>query len=173
MGKKRELRLPSHQNQIYRVEHFVEEISDEFHLNDSYFGNIMIAVTEAVENAILHGHGQDPEKLIHIEAEVKPEGLIITVKDEGGGFDFRKYEDINALLSMEGEAKGISLMSSVTDDIKFKEKGTRVEMLFKITGIESETYEKRYRSLQSYHREKSEGTDKVDEKRERDDEAEH
>ena len=66
MKKHRDLKIESSLDEMYQVEQFVEEISEEFLLYGNYFGNILMAVTEAVKNAIIHGNGQDRKKLVRI-----------------------------------------------------------------------------------------------------------
>ena len=54
--KKHTIKIKSDLQEINEVEKFVEAICDYYNINDSYFGNIIVAITEAVENAILHGN---------------------------------------------------------------------------------------------------------------------
>lgn len=50
--------------------------------------DIEIALSEALENAIVHGNGEDPHKLVSVTCRCTPKGEVsITVQDEGQGFD--------------------------------------------------------------------------------------
>jgi serine/threonine-protein kinase RsbW len=81
MKKNREIKIESSLDEMFLVEQFVEEISEEHLLYGNYFGNILMAVTEAVRNAIIHGNGQDKKKFVSIMLENTKEGLWISVLD--------------------------------------------------------------------------------------------
>lgn len=130
--------------ELYLVEQFVEQITDEYLLHDSYFGTITIALIEAVKNAIQHGNGNDPEKKVHILLNAKREGLWISVTDQGDGFDHQKYMDNLDILNMtHPEKRGITLIRSLADEVRFQHKGQVIEMLFRITGIDKSVQEER------------------------------
>jgi len=151
MGKKRELRLPSTTDQIQVIEKFVEEISDEYHLHDSYFGNILIALTEAFDNAVKHGNKGENSKNVHLLVQQKPDGLLFSVIDQGQGFNYKEYDDMDALVE-KGEAtgRGLLLIHSLCDEVTFSNKGRVISMLFRITGIDSDIYEERYTLMHDY-----------------------
>ena len=56
------IEIPSLPENIRIVESFIDNAKERFSLEDDIYGNIMIAVTEAVNNAILHGNGKTPTK---------------------------------------------------------------------------------------------------------------
>lgn len=144
MKKQREVKIESSLDEMYLVEQFVEEISEEFLLYGNYFGNILMAVTEAVKNAIVHGNRQDRKKHVRIMLENTKEGLWIKVIDEGEGFDYKKYsEQGNSEISFGDEKNGLILIKALTDEIKFENNGNTIEMLFKINGIEESIFERR------------------------------
>ncbi|MBE0641973.1 MAG: hypothetical protein IH599_08055, partial [Bacteroidales bacterium] len=60
----RELAIASDLREMHRVEAFIEEISDLFNINHTYFGHLLVAITEAVKNAIVHGNGGDAAKKV-------------------------------------------------------------------------------------------------------------
>lgn len=153
MKKHREVKIESSLNEMFQVEQFVEEISEEFLLYGNYFGNILMAVTEAVKNAIIHGNGQDRKKSVVITHENTKEGLWIIVSDEGKGFDFKKYSEMgNSEISFGSEKNGLILIKALTDEIKFSNNGATIEMLFRINGIEESIFERRVAFMQDFFR---------------------
>ena len=48
--------IPSITENIRIIESFIDNAKEKFNLNDDIYGNIMIAVTESVNNAITHGN---------------------------------------------------------------------------------------------------------------------
>ena len=149
-----ELKFSSSLESIHEVERFVEEISNQYHLNDNYFGNIMVALTEACRNAIIHGNAEDPAKNVHILMESKPEGLTFSVIDQGAGFNYKPYSSLDSLLlSDDIKGRGILLILSVADEVKFSNKGRVIKMLFRIAGVENEVMDERNRLMKEYFKE--------------------
>ena len=153
MKKHRDLKIESSLDEMYQVEQFVEEISEEFLLYGNYFGNILMAVTEAVKNAIIHGNGQDRKKLVRIMLENTKEGLWIRITDEGPGFDYKKYVELGkSEINFGSEKNGIVLIKALTDEVKFQNNGNTIEMLFRINGIEESIFERRVAFMHDFFR---------------------
>lgn len=152
MGRKEKLSLESKQENISSIERFVEEICDYYNINDTYFGNILIALTEAFQNALVHGNENDPSKMIHVVFESKPKGLSFTVKDEGQGFDPETVPDpLDLEISGDTEkGRGIFLMRSLSDKMIVSDDGRSIEMFFRISGIGHEAMKKRISSFNEY-----------------------
>jgi len=153
MKKHKEIKIESSLDEMFQVEQFVEEISEEFLLYGNYFGNILMAVTEAVKNAIIHGNGQDRRKFVRIMLENTKEGLWIKVTDEGEGFDFKQYsEQGSSEISFGDEKNGLILIKALTDEIRFGNSGNTIEMLFRINGIEESIFERRVAFMHDFFR---------------------
>ena len=151
MRKYREIIIKSSLDNLVRVESFIEEIAYQFNLNDSYFGNMLIAVTEAVKNAIVHGNLNNIEREVHVICTSERPGLKFTIVNQGKGFDFSSYLDKNKLLDNdELSTRGILLIHSLSDGIKYSDRGRKLEILFKITGIDSMIVEQRQLLMNSY-----------------------
>ena len=86
------IEIPSLSENIRVIESFIDNAKEKFHLNEDIYGNIMIAVTEAVNNAIRHGNKADSTKFMQDKAIQFTEEVI---KFEG---DFLKAQ--------EGRSKG-------------------------------------------------------------------
>jgi len=152
MGRKEKLTLDSRPENISSIERFVEEICDYYNINDTYFGNILIALTEAFNNALIHGNQSNPSKKITVVFESKPKGLSFTVTDEGGGFDPDVVPDP---LDLEIDAssktgRGLFLIRSLSDKLEIKEEGSSIEMFFRISGIGHEAMKKRLTHFNEY-----------------------
>lgn len=152
ISDKLQLIFPSLPENIHQVEKFVEDICDEYNINNTYFGNILVALTEAVENAIVHGNNKNPEKNVEIIFVSKPEGLSFTIKDEGKGFDINQIPDPTDLNVNPDEQKGrgIFLIKSLADEVNFLKNGKGVEILFKISSINNEIAVDRINQLKNY-----------------------
>jgi serine/threonine-protein kinase RsbW len=113
------------------VEKAIDEATSEIGISQDYYGKIMVSAMEAVNNAILHGNKSDPEKIVGIEIDHKKNLLLITVTDEGKGFNPKKVPDPTTPENIEAlNGRGIYLMSHLADKIEYSEKGNSVKMFF-------------------------------------------
>ncbi len=127
------LRLSSDPRNIAEVENFVHRIVHRYRLDSDQQGNILISLTEAVNNAIIHGNGQDRSKKVSIRLRENRGRLAIQVSDEGKGFDYRKIPDPTKPENLHKcGGRGVFLMQSLSDGLSFRNGGRTVEMQFKI-----------------------------------------
>lgn len=149
--KKHTLKIKSDLHEIPEVERFVEDICDYYNLNDSYFGNILIAVTEAVENAIIHGNQQNKEKQVTVQFNFSQKGIDFTIEDEGKGFDFQSIPDAtDAQNNPDKKGTGIYLIKVLADEVRFLENGRKVQLQFNITSINKEIFINRKKHIDDY-----------------------
>ena len=127
------LKLSSNPRNISLVESFVKRIVKQYQLSQDLYGNILITLTEAVNNAIIHGNCQDESKTVQIQLHKLNDCLAIRVTDEGCGFDYQEIPDPTApenLLKVGG--RGVFLMHQLSDAVEFHNDGRTVEMQFNI-----------------------------------------
>lgn len=127
------IEIPSLSENIRMIESFIDNAKEKYELDDDIYGNIMIAVTEAVNNAIKHGNQNNSSKNVSLSLSLE-EGLIrFRVEDEGVGFDYSHLPDPTAPENLEKPGgRGIFLMKHLSDEVNFKEKGKIVELAFYI-----------------------------------------
>lgn len=125
------IQVPSMTENIRMIESFIDNAKDKFHLDDDIYGNIMIAVTEAVNNAIKHGNNNNKAKNVHLSLSLEDSLLKFTVKDEGSGFNYENLPDPTAPENLEKPGgRGIFLMKHLSDEVEFKDNGRVVELSF-------------------------------------------
>ncbi|MBT1685185.1 ATP-binding protein [Dawidia soli] len=125
------IQVPSIVENIRMIESFIDNAKERFHLDDDIYGNIMIAVTEAVNNAIKHGNASDKTKNVHLSLSLDESMIRFVVKDEGMGFDYQNLPDPTAPENLEKPGgRGIFLMKHLSDEVDFKEEGRIVELSF-------------------------------------------
>jgi serine/threonine-protein kinase RsbW len=127
------IEIPALSENIRMIESFIDNAKEKYKLDDDIYGNIMIAVTEAVNNAIKHGNRNDSTKNVSLSLALE-EGLIkFKVEDEGGGFDHEHLPDPTAPENLEKPGgRGIFLMKHLSDEVEFAEGGRIVELRFYI-----------------------------------------
>jgi serine/threonine-protein kinase RsbW len=125
------IQIPSIIDNIRMIESFIDNAKERFHLEDDIYGNIMIAVTEAVNNAIKHGNGGDSTKNVSLSLVLNESLLKFIVSDEGKGFDFHTLPDPTSPENLEKlGGRGIFLMKHLADEVDFKKDGSIVELSF-------------------------------------------
>ncbi len=150
MIKERRISFGSSQKNIHTVNHFVEDICDHYNIFNSYFGNILTAVTEAVQNAMVHGNKNIEERKIEIVFQAKTDGLSFAITDEGEGFNAEAMPDPTDLSNDGSIGRGLFLMKSLSDEISFLDNGRTVELLFNITGIDQDLAASRVAQINKY-----------------------
>jgi serine/threonine-protein kinase RsbW len=126
-----QLELPSTIEGIHIIEKLIETICSTYKLSEDHYGNILVGVTEAVNNAIYHGNKADPAKKVHVGFKTNPKAIIFSVKDEGSGFDFNNLPDPTDPANIEKPSgRGIFLMKHLADEVTFSEDGRCVSLSF-------------------------------------------
>jgi serine/threonine-protein kinase RsbW len=129
-----EIKISSCFENLVKVEKMIEDVCEEHKVNSDYFGNILIAVTEAVNNAIQHGNKLNKDKNIFIRYQPGKGKLCFFITDEGTGFDYDSLPNPTLPENIEKTSgRGIFLMKHLADEILFHENGKRVELHFNIT----------------------------------------
>ncbi len=125
------IEIPSISDNIRIIESFIDNAKEKYHLDEDIYGNIMIAVTEAVNNAIKHGNQNNSAKNVSLSLSLNEGLLKFVVEDEGSGFDFHKLPDPTAPENIaKPGGRGIFLMKHLSDEVNFKENGRVVELSF-------------------------------------------
>ena len=134
--EKTQLSLPSRIDAIAEAATAAAEVAQRVGLDEEGAFGLDMAVREAVTNAVLHGNRQDETKRVELSfAEVRGE-LVVTVRDEGAGFDPTGVADPTAaenLLKTSG--RGILFMRNFMDTVEWQphpQGGTVVRMTKKI-----------------------------------------
>jgi len=130
----KQLILPSSPDIIHDIEAVVDEIKTALEFKEDVYGNVMVAVTEAVNNAVFHGNNEDLNKKVYVDFEIVNQyRLVVRVKDEGKGFDPKKLPDPTAPENLQNiGGRGVFLMEQLSDDLKFLDEGRISEMVFNI-----------------------------------------
>lgn len=128
------LQIPSLPENIRIVESFIDNVKEQYDINDDIYGNILIAITEAVNNAIIHGNQSNPKKNVELTMQLLDESIRFVVKDEGTGFDYHHIPDPVAPENLDKiGGRGIFLIKHLADEVHFKDNGREIEMIFYVS----------------------------------------
>lgn len=114
------LTLPSDRSSIAAVEPFVASIESMRLLDEQRYYNMLVALTEAVNNAIIHGNGADPTKMVELKVQTSSSEVIFLVNDSGTGFDPEDVPDPRQpdMLLRDG-GRGVFLIRHLADVVEF------------------------------------------------------
>jgi serine/threonine-protein kinase RsbW len=91
--------------------------------------NLLVAIQEALANAVVHGCGNNPSHTVHCRVECNDSDIAITVRDPGPGFDVDALTDPTSEENLaEEHGRGIFLLRSLMDEVRFQEGGRLLQM---------------------------------------------
>ena len=123
--------LAAERNAVDPVVQSVMKIVREMKCADGREDDIELALSEALANAVVHGAGSDPSKIVECDVACDEQhGMLIVVRDPGPGFDPEKISDPCSgenIYSHHG--RGIYLINQLMDEVKNHKNGTEIHMI--------------------------------------------
>lgn len=134
LAENQKIRISSKAENIILVERMIEDVCDLFNISEDYYGNILVSLTEAVNNAIYHGNKANPNKAIDISFKSHPDRVSFSVKDEGTGFNYNDLPDPTNPENIEKpNGRGVFLMRNLADKVYFEDNGSKVILDFRVS----------------------------------------
>jgi serine/threonine-protein kinase RsbW len=88
--------------------------------------DVECALREALDNAVVHGNREDPDKQVHISCRCEPgKELSVVIRDEGPGFDSTKV--VSQAITNDAQS-GIPLLRLLMDEVHFERSGREIHM---------------------------------------------
>ncbi len=125
--------LDSNPENVKEIQPYVDLIVQKYQIGSDLYGNILISLTEAITNAIVHGNQADQSKKVFVNSQFDQNSIRVKVQDEGEGFDFEDVPDPTDpmnILTLNG--RGVFLMHQLSDGVEFSNNGSTVEIQFKL-----------------------------------------
>jgi len=120
--ERRSFKMSSTMKSVEEVEAAADRLATEAGLDEDQRFHIAMAVREAAINAVLHGNEYDPGRQIEVSLENTGRDLVITIADQGRGFDPGKVPDPLAQENLlRGTGRGIFLIRSLMDEVHFRQ----------------------------------------------------
>ncbi len=126
------LRIKSKPCQISKLDDYVRQIMIACRIKEELYPNILISLTEAVNNAIIHGNKKDETKFVKIECQEHQKSIVLRIVDEGKGFNLTALKDPLSpeRIEMCG-GRGVLIMNELCDKVQYQNNGSTVEIHFK------------------------------------------
>jgi len=91
--------------------------------------DIMIALQEALANAIVHGCQGDAGKMVRCTVDISPSAIELTVRDPGQGFDTTSSDDLSEDgTNLTRHGRGIQLICGLMDEVSYRHRGTELHL---------------------------------------------
>jgi serine/threonine-protein kinase RsbW len=124
------IEIESDPNNLITVEEFVNYFAKDLGLNNDQLSSLLLAVTEATTNAIVHANKCDTSKLVSVDAHIEDSRLIVKVKDEGKGFDPSSIPDPTEPENLlKDSGRGVYLMRVYMDEVRYNITPTGTETI--------------------------------------------
>jgi serine/threonine-protein kinase RsbW len=118
---------------IAELEQFVETISKRYHISEDKYPDILISLTEAVNNAMIHGNRLSANKKIQISYSFCNASISFKVSHQGRGFDPGMVADPTSVENIHKcGGRGIYLMKNLCNRVEYSNQGKTVELEFSI-----------------------------------------
>ena len=124
------IEIESDPNNLITVEEFVNYFAKDLGLDNERFAALLLAVTEATTNAIIHANKCDINKLVSVDVNVEKTKIIIKITDEGEGFDPSIVPDPTQPENLlKDSGRGVYLMRVYMDELKYNITPTGTETI--------------------------------------------
>ena len=127
--------IPSDAKYLAAVDDFIEGFLRDFGTGESVTADIAISVSELVNNAIVHGNKISEDAIVTVVISRKGDSVVISVTDEGGGFNPTEIDDpLKDENLLKEVGRGIFIVESLMDKVEITptENGTTVSISKKI-----------------------------------------
>ncbi len=127
----RMLKLKSNPNSINLIEGYVQRIVTEYKISASKYPDILISLTEAVNNAIIHGNKNDDSKFVDVYVDKTRSGISFQISDQGRGFNPNEVPDPTAPDRLDCcGGRGVHIIKELSDNVEYLNNGRTVEIYF-------------------------------------------
>ena len=105
---------------IEDINNKIDKIIENLNLNNQHF-EIKLIISEALNNAFIHGNKSDKNKPIDVKWNIYENNLTLTVTDCGTGIEGLEIKKaINNSNVLDENGRGLYIISCYTDDMEFK-----------------------------------------------------
>lgn len=119
-------------DELEHLEEIVTSLSETAGLGEDQSAGLMLCVSEAVTNGMLHGNKMDESKIVHLTASAVRGEVKVTVQDQGEGFDPDAVPDPLAEANLlKPSGRGVFLMKTYCDEVTYDRNGTRVTLIMR------------------------------------------
>ena len=129
-----EKEIASDPDLLPELEEFIVELAMKSNLRDDKLNSLALSFSEAASNSVVHGNKFDKNKKIKITVRVNEKKMIVTIKDQGKGFNISSVPDPTKPENiLKDSGRGIHIMRSFLDDLRYNFTPTGTETILEIS----------------------------------------
>uniref|UniRef100_UPI00321756D5 ATP-binding protein n=1 Tax=uncultured Draconibacterium sp. TaxID=1573823 RepID=UPI00321756D5 len=122
------LEIKSKKSELKKVEKFISNVFATYQLKKECFNKVLLCVTEAVINSIIHGNKGDHTKKVELTVNCKTHLISVKITDEGEGFDVNNLPNpIQKDNLLKESGRGIHIIRTIANEVSFNEKGNQLQ----------------------------------------------
>lgn len=128
--------VKSDPNLIPEINEFIFDLLKPVLTDKEILGNLNLAVSEALSNAMVHGNKLDPKKNVIVSLLIDDDRVELSIKDSGKGFDPKAVPDPTEPENiLKDSGRGIHIMRSFIDEVvyNFSDEGTELKLIISIS----------------------------------------
>ncbi len=132
LREKIEFEFPSALSLMHSILDYLTKRVEKIGVAGGDNSHLFIALDEAFVNAVKHGNKFDSRKNVRISAEISKKEARFTFEDEGEGFDVAAIPDPRDPENLfKSSGRGVLLIHNIMDEVRYNERGNRLEMIKK------------------------------------------
>lgn len=118
--------LPSRLDALVGLRAEVERRARAMQFSDDEVADIVLCVHEAVSNAIVHGNGEVEALPVEVSLERLADGLRVTVRNRGPGFDAAGVMRETAAPAEGPRGRGLRIIERLSDEHSWSDDGRQL-----------------------------------------------
>lgn len=123
--------LASTPEELDRLARFSEQLAGAYLDNEDKRHQLMLVLSEAVTNAMMHGNKMNPQKEVCVSIHPEKNTLRIVVRDQGKGFNPDAVPDpLDEQNLLKTGGRGVWLIRRYTRQVQYKDGGSTLEAVF-------------------------------------------
>jgi serine/threonine-protein kinase RsbW len=128
-----EREIPSDPEALPELEDLIVELAKKYNVPEDRLNGLALSFSEAASNSVVHGNKLDLNKKVKISVLVDETKMIVTIKDEGKGFNIDKVPNpTNPENLLKDNGRGIHIMRSFLDDLRYNFTPTGTEVILEV-----------------------------------------
>jgi hypothetical protein len=136
--------------EMQKIENLVDEVCEKHRLNETYFGNILMAITSIIGLIEENNTEKETDGKIRIEVQKDSNLLVFFVFNNGMNYNFKKrLTDETFELNEEKEAETIFLIRALCDEIELSEEA--IKLIFDLSKVLEPILKERKKEFEKYY----------------------
>lgn len=123
-----ELKFTSEPSQVRDIVRSLLDFVDGQMPSTEVRSDLKLIFSELLYNAVVHGNKGDCNKSVQVKVKKKDGRLMVDIRDEGDGFDYRRVT--NSVQTdeklFEERGRGMALVLALTENLSFNEIGNHI-----------------------------------------------